>query len=537
MSIFDFIIKFALPIIFIGILIAIILPFVFPLVLSSFTLGLIYCIPLYCIIFVILYPFSVYEKKKYEIDFNMHFFATNLSILSSSNIQKKMILKDIAEKKEYGELGKEINKIFVMIDTWNLTFSEACRFVADRTPSDLLSDFLDRFACSSESGEPIKNFLINENETIMVNFTDMYENSLYDMETFKDIYISMLITMSFLMSFVMILPMIVGMSVGKLVMTCSFLFISVEFILAYLFKIKMPFDPIWGKFKDIDKNITNKIKSRYVISIICCVFIAIILLYIDILPLSLSIPTTLTPLLIVGFVIQDEDKKIRKRENNYSAFIRTLGATTQARGGMLEEALKPLVRHNFGPLSKNIERLFKRLKIHIDKLYSWELFSKETASNLIIRMNNMFTKVLYSGVNTEKAGNSISKNFTTLVDIRKRRFLSATSTLGIVYGLMAALSFTLYSTFYIIEGINSMYMKMNIQDKFLSMFFSPIDSNIISLSLLCIIITHALISSVIIRYMNGTHPLNLNINFVCLMWTGCITSIIAEIVLSVIISF
>ena len=160
--------KILLPLIFLGILVFII-PFILPIVspipleLNPITFIIGGIIP---IILGIFYPYISWKNKESDINGKMHFFITHLRVLAISDLSLKDIITLLGGNKAYSSLGKEINKISVLSDQWRLSLAKSFIFIARRTPSKLLGDFLDRFSQSLDSGVEHREFIETEQDAV-----------------------------------------------------------------------------------------------------------------------------------------------------------------------------------------------------------------------------------------------------------------------------------------------------------------------------------------------------------------------------------
>jgi len=100
---------------------------------------------------------------------------------------------------------------------------------------------------------------------------------------------------------------------------------------------------------------------------------------------------SLTPLLLTGLIARTEENKIKRYDNNFGAFIRSLGGAAGSRSGLILESLKELISHDFGPLSENVNNLYKRLRTRLSTPRSWSI-SLLNRSNLIERFATMFVE-------------------------------------------------------------------------------------------------------------------------------------------------
>jgi flagellar protein FlaJ len=535
-SLAKYIFSFALPIIGIGIAVMVSLLYFFPRALGSgFALYLVYAIPIYCLLFTFIYPFLLFERKKNQIDQNMHFFITHLGVLATSDISRKDLFKILSKKKEYEELARECEKIYLMMDVWHMSLAEACRFLAKRTPSSIFADFLDRFAHAVESGTDLEEFLKSEQKVVMNDYAVMYRGALYDIDIIKEMLISIIISMVFFVCFAIIMPFLTGQDPVVMMGISTFMFVVIELFMLFFIKSKVPKDQVWHSI-NMKTPIEVKFKRAFLLSMGCCLAVALIVfLEGRFLPLAIKLALAVTPLLYIGFVAKKEEALVRRRDESYAEFIRSLGASADARGGILESALKYLTSHDFGVLTQNIRDLYNRLMLRIDKLTSWRYFAAESGSNLIQRFSEMFIEALHIGGRPYHIGLIISNNFVDLSALRRQRFQTTASLIGIMYGLQAGLTFSLYISYGVVKMMNSMFSNIELPREVVGsiLFVSmPWDLEIISILLLVIIIAHSVISAVAIRVVDGGHIFSSLTHFVIMMWIGSIVAVVTETLLN-----
>jgi len=530
-----------------SLLITVILIYLFPSVFGE-GLGrfIALSIPIYATISVLLYPLVIREKIKNEIDQNMHYFITHLGILATSDLDRKKMIEHLANRKEFGALAEEMRKIYVLMDTWNLSLAEASRIVSKKCPSVILADFLDRFAHAVDAGEDLEEFLKSEQETVMNQYAVMYEGALYDVENLKEIYVSLTISLVFIACFALILPVISGQDISFLMCLVIFSFIFSEVMILYYLKVKVPKDPIWHSLRGYLTELERKYTKYLMISIIGCVMISGLIIFeitrhpelLEGARLGLLISAGITPMYILGRMTRKEESMVRRRDDNYGAFIRSLGGATAARGGMVIPALGSLQTHDFGPLTQNIKALYKRLKIRVDKERAWKLFSAETGSNLIDRFTDMFVEGLTVGGKADVIGEIIGQNVTKIIGLRKKRDQTARSMTGVFYGMTVGVSFSLFVTFQIVDMIHTMFSQMGEISPFIAEIF-PIHLFTIQYTpfyLIIILIAHALISSLMIKIVDGGHIANIYTHFITMLWIGMMTANLTEYFISPMLS-
>ncbi len=495
-------------------------------------------IPFISLFYPLIYPYLKIDNRKQEIDSKIPFFITNFGVLSISDVDRKEMLNIISKKKELKYLAKEIDKIYLLVNKWNRSLAEACRFSSKRTPSEVFSDFLDRFAYSQDSGENMEKFLFKEQETVMNDYESYYKSSLYDLDIFKELYVSIFLSLTFFMSFVIIIPFLVGYDIFKAALAVLFFFLLVEVILVYAIKARVPVDPVWHSEDRVTKKDLQLIKFL-LISIGLCVAVGIGVYLTTVFPLSpvsslvnrvpfqFLVALMFTPMLIVGFHARRIENNIKRKDENFPGFIRSLGGSASARGGAILESLKHLTSHDFGPLTGDIKSLYRRLFIRLSSKKSWMLFSAETGSSLIGTFSKMFVESVHLGSDPGKVGNIIADNFSRIFTLRKYKFQQTSSFVGIVYGLTAGIAFSMAMSFGIADVMNKMYTKLQVDlpsSALSGILYTAPEASLqqVSLVIFAILVIHSFFSSLLIRIIDGGHLLNSFPNFVFLVWTSAI---------------
>jgi len=133
--------------------------------------------------------------------------------------------------------------------------------------------------------------------------------------------------------------------------------------------------------------------------------------------------------------LRREEVLIRSREENYAPFLRTFGASAEARGVNMLVILRNLRRHDFGPLSEHVVNLYKRLKLNISSKEAWRLFVEESSSSLISKFTDMFVESVSRSKNLKEITILISKNFNMVLSLHRRRKLAVEYLTMLIYAL------------------------------------------------------------------------------------------------------
>jgi len=520
--------RFALPIVIFGFLLSLLLYFLFPKLFVGSAQYILLIVPLVCIAFVILYPFSVAAGKAKEIDSDMHYYVTQMGALSVAQTSRKELFQILANDPNYHLLGEESKKIYLLMDTWNMSLADACRFVAERTPSIILADFLDRFAHAVQSGEKIEGFLQAEQGTVMSDYATMYSGAMTAVDIVKEMFVSLIMSLIFLASFSAIMPIITGMDATNLMIISVFSFVLTDIAVILFIRAKMPKDQIWQQL-GIMSEADRRLKRSVTISLIGCGIVLVLVRFVTA-PEVIKVAMIFTPLLYTGYIAGKEESRIKRMDTNYPSFIRSLGSSAGARGGMVIEALKSLRAHDFGPLTVTINRLYSRLVARIDKLMSWNLFAVETGSNLIQRFSVMFVEATHLGGKAEVVSEMIAINFSKIVRLRKLRYQSASTMVGVFYGLTAGIGFTLYVSLGVVELMQGMFEAVEIPPG-MSMgmvLYTDINIGILYTLVTIIMVSHSFLSAIMIRIVDGGNLLNGTTHFVLMVWIGAASAIICK---------
>jgi flagellar protein FlaJ len=520
--------KFALPIILFGIMFAVLMYTVLPTLFVGPTKYIPVLVTVICIFFVFSYPMSILASKATRIDNNMHYYITQMGSIATAETPRLDIIRIVAENTDYRELAQETRKIYDLVTIWHMSLSDSCRFISKLTPSIIFEDFLDRFAHALQSGEDVKSFLFAEQNVVMNEYESMYNGALYSVEIVKELFVSLVMSLIFLASFAVIMPVITGMNAELLMAIVVVVFLVTDVVVVMFTKSKVPQDPAWNRSSALTKD-KIKLYRSIPISIGGCIIVGIALMIHGNIDTSIAVAMFLTPLVYTGHVARKIEKSIRRKDENFPAFIRSLGSSAGARGGVIDDALKALRIHDFGPLTQDVNNLYKMLATRIDKFASWNHFSANTGSNLIQRFCVMFVEATNLGGQPEVIGDIIATNFHRIVNLRKKRSQSANSLVGVLYGLTGGIGFTMYISLGVVGLMQDMFATVEMPAGMsIGMVLYTNVGNMSTLEnmVLGIMIGHSFLSAILIRIVDGGHMLSSTIDFVIMVWISGASAVV-----------
>lgn len=486
---------------------------------------LLFAIPIILLIYAAVYPYIVADSKKISINSKLPYFITYFAVLSTSEMGRSDLIKVLASDPKLGAIATELKKVYMIVDKLHRSLPEAFRFLARRTPSQVFADFLDRLAYSLDSGVDLKDYLFQEQQTVMDDYQTFYEGALYDLDVFKEIYESIIISVVFMASFIIIGPLITGQDIGRLGLYVFAIILASEIGILMVIKYRMPEDPIWAESRGIKTERDKKIKMSYIYSALLVVIM--FLIYLLVLRPRFNIPEPfvialiLTPLIYSGKVIGNEEKSIFRKDENFAAFIRSLSSSLAASGSSLVMVLKYLSAHDFGSLTEDIRALYRRLAVRVDRERAWDFFIAGTGSWLVGMFSEIFREAIRMGAEPDYVGKVISRNFERLVRLRRKRQQSLDSFIGIIYGLTAAFAFSLAASFQVAVSINGLFGQLQVPSEYIGdviHIIPPAGMRFVMYIMLALMVLHSLLSALAIKIADGGHLGMSLYYFVILLW-------------------
>lgn len=512
------------------------LPILVPEVFTGLFAILPYAVPFLTMVALAMVPFSLAQRKRHVIDHSMHYFITHLGVLATSDVPRVELFETIgAREDEYGPLAEECRKIANLVTNWNMSLASACRFVAQRTPSELFGDFLERFAFGIESGAELEAFLEAEQEVVMADYESLYERTLANVDRLDSLYNGLMMTSIFLVIFGMTLPLLVGGSAGEMLMLIALAVVVLQVGFFVVLDATVPPDPVWADLGE-ESPLWERVELPLPAAIGLSAVLAVALSAYPVVPIHLAIPIAASPVALPGLLARIEEGRVKRRDDAYPAFVRSLGTSAAARGGDEREVLRNLRHHDFGPLTDNIRSLFSRLQLRIDDAASWDYFTTEAGSQLVERFTSMYDEAVAAGGQPDVIGRIISDNMVNIVGLRKRRYQKAGSFRGTLFGIAAAMAFALF------VGVGILGMLTDLFDGLSNVGSGPIDvptivhasaADVAHLEILVVglLVGNAAISSLMVRLIDGGARLRALEDFPLLLWVSFLVALVASRVL------
>ncbi|MBD3261471.1 MAG: archaellar assembly protein FlaJ [Candidatus Altiarchaeales archaeon] len=479
------------------------------------------------ILSVLGYPFYILERKKVEIQDNIHFFITYVGTLSTLHISRADIIRYASRRAEYGEIAKIMEKIDYLASYWNLGLVASTRKIAQLVPSRVLANFLDRLSAALDFGERIDVFLMQEQEAVMDDFSTEYKQSIQTLDLIQDALVSLTIGVSFMLSISFLLPLVSGYNVVLLMALSGIALFLIDSLSLVFIDTFISHDPLLHDLP-IKPEEYYQLRKMVVAVTVSSLLLFAVLYFLGILPLPLTVAVACLPLLLIGYTASQMENKVMKYDDAFPGFIRSIGGSLGARGGSLVGTIEPLRIHDFGIFNQPLEKLYRRLKLRCDKFESWMYLSGETGSNLISNFSTIFLHVIRLGGDPEKGAEVISNNFIRLLSLRKIRLQLASSVRGIYYGTLFGITGAAYSSLQMVSILNTTLGKTLSSISTSPMVASVTEGLLPSLgtldlplmenTLFFILFIHAVLSAISIKMIDGGSKWAALMDFVLMVW-------------------
>ncbi|GEM_PF-2562455 len=370
--------------------------------------------------------------KAVNIEKNFPAFLAYLGAMTTAKSNYEEFFRALAETEEYGEISKEMKRLYHLAKDWKLGYARACRVVADTTPSPLFSNFLARLSQVVEYGEDIESFFKNQYHDIMRDMTTRYQQTAHKINTVAELFSALFVSVAFLLAFAMLMPIFFPISSTAIAIGATVLVLMIDGIIIGMAKASTPSEefvlPFWRGAPEHMMAV-----AATVFGILASVLAFLILWVIGVPPI-LQVLISAIPLAVPAYLTTHVENLIRRREKSYIPFIRTLGDLTAIREGAVTPVLRRLRRHIYPGLNRGLDRLYKRLAITRQIFDAFDLFSREMGSALISKFNELFVNALYAGADPKRTGEIIGDQMHAMLDSRKLRLQIASGARGVIYG-------------------------------------------------------------------------------------------------------
>jgi len=168
------------------------------------------------VVFLFLYLYPATEKKSIgkRIDQELPFAVIHMSAVSGSGIEPSEIFRIIGLSREYPYLRREIRKVLNQINLYGYDLTTALTNASKTAPSEKLSELFSGLSTTITSGANLSEFFEKRAETLLLSYRLEREKYTKLVETFLDIYISIVIAAPMIFLLLLIMMTVSGINIG-----------------------------------------------------------------------------------------------------------------------------------------------------------------------------------------------------------------------------------------------------------------------------------------------------------------------------------
>lgn len=351
---------------------------------------------------------------------NLLFMTTYMASLALANASRPEIFANTSERSEY-ITSPYIARVDTYVKKWNYSYAESLSFVAERTKNEMLQMMLLRYSNAINSNVPDEEFLNNEIVTIRSAYRGHYEQGFELLTKWGDAYVAMLLAGTVIAVTIMISVAIyspAGME-GTLNMSYGIIFLICGGGIVLMYQ-SVPEDPKTHGLPGRSSKEQNTIHALEKIVVPVTVILALLLWFLGVPAgfLFILIGVLLAPLGIIGFI---DDHNITLRDNDFTTFIRTLGAVTGGKATTAVYALRAIDHKSFMALEPLINSVYSKINLGLDERQTWDRFIGESGSDLIHKYLNIYLDTIRLGGPAEPIGKIVGSSMHDQVLLREKK--------------------------------------------------------------------------------------------------------------------
>jgi len=389
------------------------------------------------------------------------FMNTYMASLALANAPRPEIFAFAANRHEYIS-AKYINKVDTFVKKWSYSYSEALSIVAERAKNPILQSMLNRYANSIESGVPDEDFLKNELSTVRSVYRSQIEQGLELLKKWGDAYIAMLLSGTVIAVTIMISVAIYSPTGMETTLNITYaIILAIGFFGNFLMYQSVPDDPKSHglKTRSSKEQQTIHAMERIVVPLTIVAVIVMGLLGISAGLIFILIGILMAPLGIIGFI---DDSNITMRDNDFSTFIRSLGAIMGGQGTTAVYAINAIDKKSLTALEPLVNSVYSKMNLGLDDKQIWDKFIGESGSNLIYKYLNIYLDTVTLGGPPEPIGTVVGSSMLEQTLLREKKDMHARSFIVLLVPMhiaMAGIFVALYRIMVVLTGSVSSMME------------------------------------------------------------------------------
>ena len=398
--------------------------------------------------------FDKVSSDSFALGFDLLTNLTYMSVLSIGNLPRHRILE------RCGQQGLKTAVFFSYVvqlaERMGIEYTKAFQMVSERAKATNIKSLLLRFAASISSGESESEFVCQEAQTEAERYSNQYERGIENLRKWTDAYSAILISVTLIMVVSLVSTMMGSINQGFTIIMAFTLVGITSTGLYVIFKVA-PVEQVFFSPPEIIPK--NRRKARILAFSLLPLGLVVALLVAPGLGLKagasviyLSIGASLLP---AAFYAVKDGASITKLDSELPTFWRSLGNVAGATGFTIGQALNKLDVRSMGSLAPHIRNLQVRMAAMLPTHDCWQRFQDEMGSELASRTTHMMIDGTELGGRADQVGNICSSFAQTVVNLRAKRQLTASTFSFLTVPMHATTTFILVFVLEIISNFST----------------------------------------------------------------------------------
>lgn len=350
--------------------------------------------------------------------FEMFYQLTYMSAMASAGITRAKTFELAAQSSV--SAAQYFAAVNTLVDEFRYDYAEACRRVGIQSKSDNMRSFLLRLSDALRSGEPLADFLVREAEVMGRDYENQYERNLESLKQWSNAFSSIVISVALIIIIQVISSMIYSSNlamIGGLVVTG----IIMASFAAWIIWRSAPQEVM--TVKPTQGSIEQRRSFRLFQRLMPVALMVTASLYMFGVAPGIVLIVFAAMILPIGITSMRSDRKVTKKDVEFSTFLRSTGGMASSAGTTLNESLTRIDLSSFPTLEPDITRLMKRLQARVSPEQCWRKFGMDSGSRLISDVIDIFYGAIKIGGSPDRVGYLCSLFAAKTSQLRARRRL------------------------------------------------------------------------------------------------------------------
>ncbi len=364
--------------------------------------------------------------------FELFYQLTYMSAMSAAGLSRSKTFEIAAQSTSRAAVY--FAAINTLVDELRYDYPEACRRIGARARSENMKSFLLRLSDALRSGEPLADFLTREAEVQGEDYKNKYERDLEGLKQWTNAFSSIVISVALIMIIQMVSSLIYSMSMSMMIGLVTTGVILSSFG-AWIILRSAPKEVMTVPASKGSREQRRALRLfRLLVPLSLASGALLNLLRLD---LGWSLLAVAALLLPIGIASMISDRKMNKKDVEFSTFLRSVGGMATSSGTTLKQALTKIDLSSFPTLEPDIRRLSTRLQALVEPELCWQKFGLESGSKLIQEVIGIFYGATKAGGDPERVGYVCSLFTAKTSQLRAKRRLTAGTFSGLTTVMQA----------------------------------------------------------------------------------------------------